>query len=58
MPRPGGRFACGAIVRKGVPEISVLYLLNWLMPLYGLPLAQTVAEMGMAAMGTLPGLRG
>ena len=42
-----------AIVRKGVLEIPVLYLLNWLMPLYGLPLAQTVAEIGMAAMGTL-----
>ena len=45
-------------VRKGVLEIPVLYLLNWLMPLYGLPLAQTVAEMGMAARGTLLGLRG
>ena len=42
-------------VRKGVLEIPVLYLFNWLMPLYGMPLAQAVPEIGMAAMGTLPG---
>jgi len=33
-----------AIMRKVILEIPALYILNWLYPLYGLALAQTVSE--------------
>ena len=33
-----------AIMRKIILEIPALYILNWLFPLYGLALAQTVSE--------------
>ena len=37
-----------AILRKIVLEIPALYILNWLVPLYGLACAQTVAEVVLA----------
>ena len=42
-----------AITRKLLLEIPLLYLLNWLMPLYGLPLAQTISEVVMATMAVI-----
>lgn len=38
-----------ALVRKLALELPLLFVLNWLFPLYGLPYAQTVAEAGVAA---------
>lgn len=37
-----------AVLRKAALEIQVLLILNTVYPLYGLPWAQVVAEMGMA----------
>lgn len=41
-----------AIMRKVVLEIPALFILNKIWPLYGLSLAQLVAEIGMAVFGT------
>lgn len=38
-----------AVMRKIVLEIPALFILNWLVPLYGLPYAQPFAEMVLAA---------
>lgn len=38
-----------ALMRKIVLEIPALFILNWLVPLYGLPYAQPFAEMVLAA---------
>lgn len=38
-----------AISRKLVLELPLTYLLNWLFPLYGLPYAQTLAEVAVSA---------
>lgn len=42
-----------AITRKIILEIPLLFLLNWLFPLYGLPYAQVLAEVVLAAVGFL-----
>ena len=39
-----------AIMRKPVLEIPFMYLLNFLFPLYGLPFAQALTEVFMAAL--------
>ena len=44
----GSKALLFAILRKIVLEIPLLYLLNWLFPLYGLAYAQTVAELMLA----------
>lgn len=41
-----------AISRKLVLELPLTYLLNWLFPLYGLPYAQTLAEVCVAVIAT------
>lgn len=46
-----------AILRKAALEIPLLYLLNFLFPLYGLPFAQAVAELVMAAVAGVMLLR-
>ena len=49
-----GRFALlFAILRKIVFEIPALYILNWLLPLYGLPFAQPVAEVILAVVAVV-----
>lgn len=42
-----------AICRKLVLEIPLLFLLNWLYPLYGLPFAQLITEIFLSCMGIL-----
>ena len=42
-----------AITRKIILEIPLLFLRNWLFPLYGLPYAQVLAEVVLAAVGFL-----
>lgn len=42
-----------AICRKLVLEIPLLFLLNWLYPLYGLPFAQLITEIFLSIMGLL-----
>ena len=44
----GSKALVFAILRKIVLEIPLLYLLNWLFPLYGLAYAQTAAEIILA----------
>ncbi len=46
-----------AIARKGLLEIPALFLLNALLPLYGLSLAQLAAEVVMSILGTVLLLR-
>ena len=46
-----------ALLRKAVLEIPALYLLNWLLPLYGLSLAQLVSEVCMSLVGVVLLLR-
>lgn len=46
-----------AIARKGLLEIPALFLLNRLLPLYGLSLAQLAAEVVMSVLGTVLLLR-
>jgi len=45
----GKRALLFAILRKVVLEIPLLFILNWLMPLYGLAYAQCLAEAILAA---------
>ena len=42
-----------AFTRKILLEIPLIYLLNYLSPLYGLPYAQTVTEIIMAALAMM-----
>ena len=42
-----------AICRKLVLEIPLLFVLNWLYPLYGLPFAQLITEIFLSCMGIL-----
>jgi putative MATE family efflux protein len=42
-----------ALMRKLVFELPLLYLLNWLFPLYGLPYALPIAEIMMAMIASL-----
>lgn len=46
-----------AIARKGLLEIPALFLLNWVLPLYGLSLAQLAAEVVMSILGVVLLLR-
>lgn len=42
-----------AICRKLVLEIPLLFVLNWIYPLYGLPFAQLITEVFLSIMGVL-----
>ena len=42
-----------AICRKLVLEIPLLFVMNWLYPLYGLPFAQLITEIFLACMGLI-----
>ena len=42
-----------AICRKLLLEIPLLFVLNWLYPLYGLPFAQLITEVFLSCMGIL-----
>ena len=46
-----------AILRKIVLEIPLLFILNWLFPLYGLAYAQCLAEMVLATVAIVILLR-
>lgn len=46
-----------AIVRKLVLELPLLFILNWMFPLYGLPFAQTLAEAGVALVAMIMMMR-
>ena len=46
-----------AVMRKIILEIPALYILNWLMPLYGLAYAQFTAELILAVAAVIVLLR-